>query len=111
MRLFHFRHGQILFGLALLGSAGAAGAAAAQSMATTPSAINATQGATTGLGTSHRFHSALAAENHCSNDTIVWSSGPDLIYVLPSSPNYGKGSGFYACKSEADDAGFHAVGN
>jgi hypothetical protein len=108
MRLFHFRHGQILFGMALLGSVGIAAPAGAQSMATTPSAINATQGATTGLGTSHRFHSASAAANHCSNDTIVWSSGPNLVYDLPSSPDYGKGSGFYACKSEADDAGFHA---
>ena len=97
-----------LCGLALLGSIGAANPAFAQSMAASPSAVNETQGATTGLGSSHRFGSKDAAAAHCSNDTIVWSAGPKLIYTLPSSPNYGKGSGFYACKGEADDAGFHA---
>ncbi len=76
-----------------------------------PSAINEAQGATTGLGSSHRFPTAAAATAHCFNDTIVWSSGPDLIYHLPNSATYGKGAGFYACKAEADDAGFHAAGD
>jgi hypothetical protein len=51
------------------------------------------------------------ATNHCPGTIIVWSSGPNLIYQLPSSNNYGKGSGFYACKDEADAAGFHAANN
>jgi hypothetical protein len=71
-----------------------------------PSSMSEAAGATTGLGTSHRFHSEAAAQAHCSNDTIVWSASPNLIYSLPSSPGYGKGHGFYACKAEADDAGF-----
>jgi hypothetical protein len=41
----------------------------------------------------------------------VWSSGPNLIYQLPGSGDYGKGSGFYACKDEADAAGFSAANN
>jgi len=89
---------------------GAAPACLAQSMAQTPTQLNEVMGATTGLGSSHRFPTAAAAEAHCSNDTIVWSASPDLIYVLPSAPSYGKGKGFYACKMEADDAGFHAAG-
>ncbi len=103
----NFRLG--LTGIAMFAALGAYGAALAQSpqIADTPSAISATQGATTGLGDSHRFATPAAATAHCADDTIVWSSGPDLTYVLPNAPNYGKGSGFYACKSEADDAGFH----
>jgi hypothetical protein len=107
----NFRIG--LLGIALFGALGAYGAALAQSpplatpAATSQSAISATQGATTGLGDSHRFATPAAATAHCSNDTIVWSSGPALTYALPNAPDYGKGSGFYACKGEADDAGFH----
>jgi hypothetical protein len=100
--------------LCLVGALGAAPGALAQTskpLATTPSAINETQGATTGLGSSHRFTTKAAAFDHCANDTVVWSASPDLLYVLPSSPDYGKGHGFYACKAEADDAGFHASGN
>jgi len=102
MGIFRYGHGPAMFGLALLGSIGAGGIALAQ----TPTGMSETQGATTGLGTSHRFHSTAAAQAHCSNDTIVWSASPKLIYNLPSAPGYGKGKGFYACKAEADDAGF-----
>jgi hypothetical protein len=103
----NFRIG--LLGIAMFGALGAYGAALAQSpsLAASPSAINATEGATTGLGDSHRFATPAAAIAHCSNDTIVWSSGPALTYILPNAAGYGKGSGFYACKTEADDAGFH----
>lgn len=96
--------------LAVAGLLGAAPACRAQSMAQTPTQLNEVMGATTGLGSSHRFPTAAAASAHCANDTIVWSASPDLIYVFPSSPSYGKGKGFYACKMEADDAGFHAAG-
>jgi hypothetical protein len=103
----NFRLG--LTGIAMFGVLSAYSAALAQSppIATTPNAISATQGATSGLGDSHRFATPAAATAHCSNDTIVWSSGPNLTYTLPNAPNYGKGQGFYACKGEADDAGFH----
>lgn len=114
MPFFRYRIRHILLGLALMGSLGASGAALAQTMApqaSTPNAVSETQGATTGLGASHRFPSLATASAHCATDTVVWSSGPALVYVLPSSPNYGKGAGFYACKSEADDAGFHPSSN
>ncbi len=66
-------------------------------------------GATTGLGTSHRFATQEAASAHCATDTIVWSSGSDKKYSLPGDASYGKGGGFYACKMEADDAGFQPM--
>lgn len=101
-----------LVGVALFGALCAYGAALAQSppmapVASAPSAMSAVQGATTGLGDSHRFATPAAAAAHCSNDTIVWSTGPGLTYTLPNAADYGKGTGFYACKTEADDAGFH----
>jgi hypothetical protein len=77
-----------------------------------PSSQNEGKGATTGLGSSHRFSSAAAAGSHCgSGDPVVWSDGYHLTYDLQGSPGYGKakaGYGFYACKSEADSAGFKA---
>jgi hypothetical protein len=96
---------------ALVLIAASAAPAAAFAQATIPSTQNEVAGATTGLGSSHRFPAPAAALAHCPNDTIVWSSGPKLVYELPNSTNYGKGQGFYACKAEADDAGFHAAGN
>lgn len=81
-------------------------AAAAQTQTLSPSALNERQGATTGLGASHRFQTAAEAANHCPGDTVVWLSGPNLIYYLPGTAKYGTGTGMYACKAEADDAGF-----
>jgi hypothetical protein len=75
-----------------------------------PSATSEQQGATTGLGSSHRFRSPADAANHCPGDAIVWLSGSKLVYVLPGAATYGKGSGDYACKMEADGAGFHDGG-
>lgn len=96
-----------LAGFALAGLLGLVPTALAQ--ATTPTAQNEAQGATTGLGTSHRFKTEAAAHGHCADDVIVWSSGPDLTYVPSTSPAFGRGNGFYACKMEADSAGFHAA--
>jgi len=80
-----------------------------------PSALNEAQGTTSGLGSSHRFGSVAAAQAHCGgSDPIVWSDGSDLTYELPASKLYGKSTkdfGFYACRSEADSAGFHAAGD
>jgi len=75
----------------------------------TPSAQNEHMGATTGLGESHRFPTAAAATNHCPGDTIVWLHGSNLSYYLPDTAKYGKGVGSYACKAEADDAGFKSA--
>jgi hypothetical protein len=103
----------IVLALSLAGVLVAAPACFAQPVTApnSPSASNETKGATTGLGTSHRFASRMAAQGHCGNtDPIVWSDGSSLTYAMPGSSGYGKSTGkygFYACKSEADSAGFH----
>jgi hypothetical protein len=86
---------------------GAASGAIAQTA--TSSATSEAQGATSGLGTSHRFATAAAASAHCPGDTIVWSSGSALTYSLSTQSSGNTGHGFYACKAEADSAGFHAA--
>ncbi len=105
----------VLPALVLICVLGAVPVAVAQTspepQASAPSAQNEVEGATTGLGSSHRFGTSADATDHCPGDIIVWSSGPNLIYHLPGSGDYGKGSGFYACKAEADDAGFRAANN
>jgi hypothetical protein len=73
----------------------------------TPSKQNELLGATTGLGSSHRFTTIEAAQNQCPGDTIVWGSGITLTYLMPGAPGYGATQpGFYACKTEADSDGF-----
>jgi hypothetical protein len=93
----------VLPALSLLCALGAAPVAMAQSS----SAMSEAAGATTGLGTHHRFPTTAAAMDHCPGDTIVWHSGPGMSYSMPGAPAYGKRGGFYACKAEADTAGFH----
>jgi len=101
-----------MMALSLAGALSAAPASFAQSLTApnSPSAINEAKGATIGLGTSHRFANRAAALAHCgASDPIVWSDGSSLRYVMPGSSTYGKSAakyGFYACKSEADSAGF-----
>jgi len=93
----------ILLAMAMAGSAGPA-------LAQTASAASEMSGATTGLGESHRFASVAAAAAHCPGDTVVWGSSKGLHYRLPGAPGYGTtAGGFYACKMEADDAGFSQV--
>jgi hypothetical protein len=58
-----------------------------------PSARSEHEGATTGLGASHRFRTTAAAAHHCPGDTIVWLTGPKLIYYLPGAAQYGRGVG------------------
>jgi hypothetical protein len=99
----------VLPALALIGGLGMASAARAQTMA--PSSSSEDAGATTGLGTHHRFPSVAAAQAHCPGDTIVWSNGVNLTYHVVNSGASGTAShGFYACKMEADSAGFHPAG-
>jgi hypothetical protein len=92
---------------------GVFGAGALPAMAqSSPSSMSEVQGATTGLGSSHRFATAQAATQHCPGDTIVWASRAKLSYALPGSPTYGTSkNGFYACKMEADSAGFTPHGD
>jgi hypothetical protein len=98
--------------LCMLGSAQVA-MADALTVPGSPSAQNEGKGTTTGLGSSHRFSSAAEAASHCGNsDPVVWSDGYHLTYDLPGSQAYGKAKanyGFYACKSEADSAGFQVA--
>jgi hypothetical protein len=90
--------------LSLLCALGAGSLALAQS----PSAQSAAAGATTGLGKSHRFATLDAAAAQCPGDTVVWSDGRSLTYHLSAEPS-GNSHGFFACKMEADSAGFTAV--
>ncbi len=96
----------VLPALALIGGLGTASVAMAQS--TTPSTASEDNGATTGLGTHHRFSTVAAAQQHCPGDTIVWSNGVKMTYHVVAPGSAGKAKhGFYACKMEADSAGFH----
>jgi hypothetical protein len=79
--------------------------------AANPSATSEQQGATTGLGSSHRFRTVADAEDHCPGDTIVWLTGSKLVYLLPGDAKYGQGRGAYACQMEADSAGFQNGGS
>jgi hypothetical protein len=98
---------KIFLACGILGAAFLLGAGAARAQGVTPSIQSEDAGATTGLGDSHRFHSADAASQHCPGDVVVWSGGVNLTYVLPGTPDYGQGGkGFYACQMEADSAGF-----
>jgi hypothetical protein len=102
----------LVFGL--LTAIGSLPPAVAQTTTTskTPSAMSEAAGATTGLGTSHRFKTMAAATSHCPTDAVVWTSRSGKSYHLSSSKYYGKTKhGFYACKMEADTAGFHAAKN
>jgi hypothetical protein len=96
----------VLPALTLIGGLGTASVAMAQSTASTASED---AGATTGLGTHHRFPSVATAKDHCPDDTIVWSNGKDLTYRSVGSGSGTSTHGFYACKMEADSAGFHPV--
>jgi hypothetical protein len=100
------------FGL-LLALGGASSAMAQTTTAPkTPSAMSEAAGATTGLGSSHRFKTPAAATAHCPSDTVVWTSRSGKSYHLSSSRYFGTTRhGFYACKMEADTAGFHAAKN
>jgi hypothetical protein len=96
----------VLSALTLIGGLGMASGAMAQSS----SSMSLSQGATTGLGAHHRFMTVAAAASHCPGDTVVWSSGKGMTYRAVSSGASGTAPhGFYACKMEADSAGFHPV--
>ncbi len=86
-------------------------AVAAPALAQNASVLNEDAGATTGLGSSHRFATAAAAANHCPEDVVVWAPDHGLQYYMPGAAGYARsGAGFYACKMEADDAGFSPKG-
>lgn len=96
------RFGHLMSAATLAGGLVLSGAAFAQS-ASQESLVN---GATTGLGAHHRFSTVAAAQDHCPGDTIVWSDGMHKTYKVVQSGSAKTGHGFYACKMEADTAGF-----
>jgi hypothetical protein len=105
MTAFHRVWG-VLPALTMIAGLGTASVAMAQSSASTASED---AGATTGLGSHHRFPTVAAAQAHCPGDTIVWSTGAGLTYHVVSGGSGKAKHGFYACKMEADSAGFHPV--
>ncbi len=101
----------LLPAMTLIAGLGAAGlGAAVPALAATPSQESAAMGATTGLGWHHRFPTMAAAQANCPGDAIVWASGNKLTYkVVQPGAKKPSGHGFYACKLEADSAGFHEL--
>jgi len=52
------------------------------------------------------------AQEHCPKDTIVWLDPQSGMYQLKGHGSYGlSGAGRYACRSEAEGAGMHAMAN
>jgi hypothetical protein len=57
------------------------------------------------------FADQPAAQQYCPKDTVEWIYLPTETYYLKGNPWYGLTSnGAYACKREADKAGFHVFG-
>ncbi|MCB8880283.1 hypothetical protein ACELLULO517_08570 [Acidisoma cellulosilytica] len=93
---------KLLSALTIFGGLAISTGAFAQS-ASQSSLVN---GATTGLGAHHRFSTIAAAQDHCQGDTIVWSNGMSKTYKIVQSGAGSASHGFFACKMEADSAGF-----
>ncbi len=60
-----------------------------------------------------RFTTQAAANAHCQNDTVVWSTlTKSKTYHATGSKYYGKTKhGAYVCKGDADTAGFRQAKN
>jgi hypothetical protein len=93
---------KLLSALTIFGGLALSTSAFAQS-ASQMSLVN---GATTGLGAHHRFSTMAAAQDHCQDDAVVWSNGMSKTYKVVQPGAAKSGHGFYACKMEADSAGF-----
>jgi hypothetical protein len=46
------------------------------------------------------------AQQHCSNDTVVWASTKSHLLYLPGDKHYAHTRGGYACESEARALGY-----
>jgi hypothetical protein len=58
------------------------------------------------------FRTELQAQEHCSEDTIVWLDPQSGTYQLKGHGSYGlSGAGRYACRGEAERARTHATKN
>jgi hypothetical protein len=58
------------------------------------------------------FRTELQAQQHCPSDTVVWVDPQSGMYQLKGHGSYGSSdAGRYACRGEAERAGFHATTN
>ena len=58
------------------------------------------------------FRTEQQAQEHCPSDAVVWVDPQSGTYQLKGHGSYGlSASGRYACRSEADGAGMHALTN
>ena len=66
-----------------------------------------------GLLPSYRpFRTEQHAQEHCPRDAVVWVDAQSGTYQLKGQGTYGiSATGRYACRSEADGAGMHAMAN
>ena len=58
------------------------------------------------------FRSEQQAQEHCPSDAVVWVDAQSGTYQLKGQGTYDiSATGRYACRSEADGAGMHAMAN
>jgi hypothetical protein len=58
------------------------------------------------------FLTEQQAHEHCPRDAVVWVDAQSGTYQLKGQGTYGiSATGRYACRSEADGAGMHAIAN
>src|SRR5438105_4201438 len=58
------------------------------------------------------FRTEQQAQQHCPSDAVVWVDPQSGTYQLKGHGSYGlSGTGRYACRSEAEGAGMHAMAN
>jgi hypothetical protein len=61
------------------------------------------------LSPAQRFQFELWAQNHCPTDSVVWVNAATLTYNSNEERWYGRTvNGAFACKGEADKAGYRA---
>jgi hypothetical protein len=58
------------------------------------------------------FRTEQQAQEHCPSDAVVWVDPQSGTYQLKGHGSYGlSGTGRYACRTEAEGAGMHAMAN
>src|ERR1700756_5293214 len=58
------------------------------------------------------FRTEQQAQEHCPSDAVVWVEPQTGTYQPKGHGSYGlSATGRYACRSEADGAGMHAIAN
>ena len=56
------------------------------------------------------YQNAADAKTHCGHDPVVWADSARRLTYSEHSQWYGKSKqGFYACRSAATEAGYHAA--